>query len=81
VSVIKFFAYLFSAQGPLLRTSPHMTPVILVVVVVVFITPGRTDLIRPMAMLNCSRIPAFHLIYIKESPTAVPNISALAPLA
>jgi hypothetical protein len=52
-----------------------------VVVVVVFITPGRTDLIGPMATLNCSRIPAFHPIYTKESPTAVPNISALAPLA
>jgi hypothetical protein len=50
-------------------------------VVVVFITPGITDLIGPMATLNCSRIPAFNPIYTKESPTAVPNLSALALLA
>ncbi|KAH7142393.1 hypothetical protein DER46DRAFT_115596 [Fusarium sp. MPI-SDFR-AT-0072] len=40
----------------------------LVVVVVVFITPGRTDLIGPVATLSYSRIPRFSSILHKRKP-------------
>ncbi|KAJ0126785.1 hypothetical protein HZ326_30109 [Fusarium oxysporum f. sp. albedinis] len=41
---------------------------VLRVVVVVFITPGRTDLIGPVATLSYSRIPRFSSILHKRKP-------------